>query len=67
MLKSCLTTENNNGKKEMSSVCHLSRDARKPVFGVSDQVRHKADCAATEESKNLEILDIRTGGIVLPL
>ena len=23
---------------------------RKPVFGVSDQVRHKPDCAATEDS-----------------
>ena len=26
----------------------MSRDARKPVFGVSDQVRHKSACAVTE-------------------
>ena len=25
-----------------------SRDARKPVFGVSDQVRHKPGCTVTE-------------------
>ena len=28
---------------------HISRDARKPVFGVSDQERHKSACAATED------------------
>ena len=27
---------------------HLSRDARKPVFGVSDQVRHKPGCTSSE-------------------
>ena len=27
---------------------HLSRNARKPVFGVSDQVRHKPACTVTE-------------------
>ena len=27
---------------------HLSRDVRKPVFRVSDQVRHNPGCAATE-------------------
>ena len=26
----------------------MSRDVRKPVFGVSDQVRHKPGCAITE-------------------
>ena len=29
---------------------YLSRDVRKTVFGVSDQVRHKPGCAATEDS-----------------
>ena len=29
---------------------HLSRDARKPVFGVSDQVRHKPACTSSEKS-----------------
>ena len=32
------------------SIClyYLSRDVRKPVFGVSDHVRHKPGCAASE-------------------
>ena len=28
---------------------YMSRDVRKPVFGVSDQVRHKPACTATED------------------
>ena len=28
--------------------CNLSRNVRKPVFGVSDQVWHKSGCAASE-------------------
>ena len=28
---------------------HLSGVARKPVFGVSDQVRHKPGCTTTED------------------
>ena len=28
---------------------YLSLVVRKPVFGVSDQVRHKAGCTATED------------------
>ena len=28
---------------------HMSRDARIQVFGVSDQVRHKLRCTATED------------------
>ena len=31
-------------------ILHLSRDARKPVFEVSDQLRHKRVCTATEDS-----------------
>ena len=31
----------------------MSRDMRKPVFGVSDQVPHKADYTATETLKAL--------------
>ena len=38
---------------------------RKPVFGVSDQVRHKPGCAAKEDSKRLEISDLERSGIVL--
>ena len=28
---------------------HMSSDARKPVFGVSDQVRHKPTCTVSEK------------------
>ena len=38
---------------------------RKPVFGVSDQVRHKPACAATEASQGLEISDIETRDNIL--
>ena len=31
---------------------------RKPVFGVSDQVRHKPGCTTTEDSWRLEISDL---------
>ena len=36
----------------------------KPVFGVSDQVRHKPDCTATEDGHGLEIPDLRSRGRV---
>ena len=32
------------------TLLHLSLDARKPVFGVSDQVRHKPACTSSEKS-----------------
>ena len=44
---------------------HLSLDVRKPVFGVSNQVRHRPGCAITEYGYGLEILDLRSRGIVL--
>ena len=37
---------------------------RKPVFGVSDQVRHKLGCTATEDGKRLEISDFGRKRIV---
>ena len=40
---------------------------RKPVFGVSDQVRHKLGCAVTEDDKRLEISDLESRGIVLSM
>ena len=38
---------------------------RKPVFGVSDQVRLKSGCAATESCQKLEIFEFGSRGIVL--
>ena len=38
---------------------------RKPVFGVSDEVRHKSGCAATEDGYRLELSDLGRRGIVL--
>ena len=37
---------------------YMSPDAGKSVFGVSNQVPHKPVCAATENDKKLEILDL---------
>ena len=31
---------------------------RKPVFGVSDKVKHKKGCTTTEDGKRLEILGL---------
>ena len=47
------------------SVMYMSLVTRKPVFGVSDQVRLKPACSATEASYRLEISDIETRGIIL--
>ena len=38
---------------------------RKPVFGVSDQVRHKPGYTTTKGSERLEISDLDRRGIVL--
>ena len=43
----------------------MSLVLRKPVFGVSDQVRHKPGCTATEDGEKLEISDLGSRGIVL--
>ena len=37
-------------------VHQMGQDARKPVFMVSDEVRFKPDCSATETSWKFEIL-----------
>ena len=44
---------------------NLSLVLRKPVFGVSNQVRYKPGCAATKYSQRLEISDLGNRGIVL--
>ena len=39
---------------------------RKSVLGVSEHVRHKPDCTATEDGgERLDILDLGSRGIVL--
>ena len=43
----------------------MRRVMRKPVFGVSGQVRHKPGCTTTEDSWRLEISDLERRGIVL--
>ena len=40
----------------------MSRVMRKPIFGVSDQVRHKPACKATEDGWRLEISDLGSRG-----
>ena len=39
---------------------YMSHVATKPVFRVSDQVRHKAGCIATEDSQRLKISDLES-------
>ena len=46
---------------------YLSCVMRKPVFRASDQVRHKLGCTATEDGLRLEISDLTSRGIVLPV
>ena len=41
----------------------MSLVVRKPAFGVSDLVRHKLNCSATENGKMLEILYLVSRGI----
>ena len=55
----------NNTCNEGLIIAHLSRDARKPVFGVSDQVRHKLTCIVTEAGQKFEISGLRRREIVL--
>ena len=43
----------------------MSLVVRKPVFRVSDLVRHKPGCTATEDGYRLEISDLGRRGIVL--
>ena len=47
------------------TVYKMSLVVRKPVFGISDQVRHKSDCTASEDGYRLENWDIGSRGIVL--
>lgn len=43
----------------------MSLALRKPVFGVSYQVRHKRSYAADEDGERLAILDLESKEIVL--
>ena len=43
----------------------MSHVLRKPVFGVSDQIRHKPGCTTTEDGWRIEIPDLGSRGIVL--
>ena len=46
---------------------HLSLVVRKAVVGVSDEVRYKPGCTATEDGQRLEISNLGSRGIVLSL
>ena len=43
----------------------MSRDAREPVIGVSDQAWHKLSYTATDDGWRIEILNLNGRGIVL--
>ena len=44
-----VTHKPGGGDKKVGVFLYLSLVVRKPVFGGSDQVRHKSGCAATED------------------
>ena len=44
----------------------MSLVVRKPVFGASDQVRHKPGCTDTEDGRRLEISDLESKGADQP-
>ena len=44
---------------------YMSLVTKNPVFGVSNQVRLKSACSASETSHRLKILDIETRGIII--
>ena len=55
------------GGQVVGMLHYMSLVVRKPVFGVSDQVRHKPGCTATEDGQRLEISDLGNRGIVLSM
>ena len=46
---------------------NISLVVRKPIFGVSDQVRHKPGCTAIKDGQRLEISDLGSRGIALSI
>ena len=62
-LKSCVVCKKRIGNRYF----YLSLFVRKPVFRVSDQVRHKSGCTVTEDGWRLEILYLGSRGIVLAM
>ena len=46
---------------------NINHIARKPVFAVSDQVRHKPGCKATVDGQRLENSDLESRGLVLSM
>ena len=49
----------------LEEISKIGLVVRKPVFGVSDQVRHKPVCRTREDGYRLEITDLGRRGIVL--
>ena len=62
----CLALFGSNFLK-CSILLYMSLVLRKPVFWVSDQVRHKPGCTTTECGKMLEIPDLEIRGIVVSM
>ena len=52
-----------------AGLCNILHELvmRKPVLGVSDQVRHKLGCTAIVDGQRLEISDLDRRGIVLSM
>ena len=50
--------------QQFSVLLHMSCIMRKPIFGVSDQVRHKLGCTATEDGERLNISGLGSSAIL---
>ena len=55
------------GNQTLFIKLYMSHDVRKPVFVVSDQVRHKPGCTATQDGYKLEISDLESRRLVLSM
>ena len=70
---SCYVSITISALRNVYSYCYAlpdlkqSRDARKPVFGVSNQVRHKLACTVSGKGWKLEIWDLTKGVFVLSM
>ena len=51
----------------MQTTNEMSREMRKPVFRISDQVRHKPDYTVTKDGMRLENSYLGGRGIVLTM
>ena len=65
LLRACAKNQNRVGWPTI--INNMGRDARNPVFGVSDKVRFKPACSATETSKKIKSLHVASLDRLFPI